>query len=349
MTVEEVEHDDPAPHEVIVRTVAVGLCHSDYHVIDGVLDRPRPIILGHEAAGEVIAIGSDVTSVSIGDRVATCLVMGCGDCPRCRRGEPAHCSNQTSARRPAGAAPRISRDGQAIGQMTGVGALCEEMIISDRAVTRLPDSIPLHLAPLLGCAVVTGLGAVLTVAQAQPEDSVAVIGCGGVGIAVIQGARIAGVRRIIAVDMSAAKLAMARTFGATDVVDASQGDPVAQVRELTGGEGVDHAFEVVGRESTVQQAFEMAAFGRRAYALGIHADDAPVTIPTVGLRRGKSLVGVFMGDTQPRLDIPRYAGYWADGKLDLESMVSHTLALEQANEGFALMAGGEAARVVITF
>lgn len=349
MDVAEVWRDDPRPREVIVRTVAAGLCHSDYHLIDGVLVRPRPIILGHEASGVVIEVGSEVTSVAVGDHVVTCLVMGCGSCRPCGLGEPGFCLNPTATKRQPGDKPRITfKDGAPVGQMSAIGGLGSELIVDERALTKIPTTIPLTLAPLLGCAVVTGLGAVLKVAKVQPGETVAVIGCGGVGLNVIQAAQIAQAGRIIAIDVNDAKLQMATTFGATDLINSAADDAIAIVREITGG-GVDHAFEVVGRESTVQQAFDLASPGRHAYALGIHPDDGRVTIATNGLRRGKSLVGVFMGDADPRVDIPRYVDLWATGQLGLESMVSHVLPLEQANEGFALMAAGESARTVITF
>ncbi len=235
MDVADVVRDDPQPREVIVQTVAAGLCHSDYHVIDGVLVRPRPMILGHEASGVVIEIGRDVTSVAVGDHVVTCLVMGCGECSRCGRGEPGFCLQPTATRRRPDDRPRITIDGGTpVGQMSAIGGLSSELILDERALTRIPTTIPLTLAPLLGCAVVTGLGAVLKVAKVQPGETVAVIGCGGVGLNVIQAAQIAGAGRVIAIDVNDGKLAMATTFGATDLVNSATGDAVAMVRELTG-------------------------------------------------------------------------------------------------------------------
>jgi S-(hydroxymethyl)glutathione dehydrogenase/alcohol dehydrogenase len=206
----------------------------------------------------------------------------------------------------------------------------------------------MELACILGCAVVTGLGAALNSAKVQPGESVVVIGCGGVGLNVIQGARIAGASPIIAIDANPAKLARARQLGATETIDASSCDATAAVRDITGA-GADHAFEVVGRPALVRQAFDMAAPGRTAYVLGIQSDDAELTLPVTGFRRGKKVVGVFMGDTDPRADIPRYAELWRSGALDLGGLVSHTLPLEDVNRGFAMMAAGESARTVIKF
>jgi S-(hydroxymethyl)glutathione dehydrogenase/alcohol dehydrogenase len=347
LALEEVALAEPVGREVVVRTAAVGLCHSDYHVVDGTLVRPRPILLGHEAAGVVAAVGPEVRTVAVGDHVVTCLVMGCGDCARCDAGDPARCSRPDATRRVRGAPARLTCDGQPVGVMTNIGALAESMLVDERALTVVPSTVPFRLACLLGCAVVTGLGAVFNVARVQPGETVAVIGCGGVGLNVVQGARIAGARRIVAIDLNPGKLQLARRLGATDVIDGSGGDPLAAALAIV-GDGVDHAFEVVGRPSTVRQAHELAAPGRRAYALGIQSDDAEVTLSALGLRRGKSLTGVFMGDTVPSRDIPRYVELWQRGELDLESMVSNEVSLDAVNDGFARMADGATARTVVT-
>lgn len=348
LDVTDVEHDAPLGREILVRSVAAGLCHSDYHYLDGTLQRPRPVILGHEGAGIVEAVGPDVRSVKVGDRVVTCLVMGCGACTRCAAGEPTRCLHPESTKRTAGQRPRLTLDGVPVGQMSNVGSLADHILLDERAVTAIADDIPLELACILGCAVVTGLGAALNTANIQRGESAVVIGCGGVGLNVIQGARIAGAGQIIAVDANADKLIRARQLGATDTVDASSVDAIATVKEMTGG-GADHAFEVVGRPTLVRQAFEMVAAGRIAYVLGIQSDDAELTVPVTGFRRGKKLVGVFMGDTDPHVDIPKYAALWKAGQLDLGGMVSHTLPLDAVNEGFAMMTAGQSARTVITF
>ena len=349
LVVTEIDVDSPGPREVAVRTLATGLCHSDLHYLDGVLTRPRPVLLGHEAVGVVEAVGPGVESVAVGDHVVTCLVVGCGTCARCEQGEPFVCSNPNATRRPRGERARLlTTDGRSIGTMANIGSFSDRMLVDERALVRVPASMPPTLAAIVGCAVVTGLGSVFNVAHVRPTDTVAVIGCGGVGLNVIQGARIAGASRIVAVDVSPSKLELAQKLGATDTVDASQVDPVEAVRALT-GEGVDHAFEVIGRADTARQAFEMAAPGRSAYIVGVFADDAELQLPALPLRRAKSLVGVFMGGTRPRVDIPRYIGLWERGLLDLESMVSDVITLDQANDGFAAMKRGEVARAVISF
>jgi S-(hydroxymethyl)glutathione dehydrogenase/alcohol dehydrogenase len=228
--------------------------------------------------------------------------------------------------------------------MANIGALADFALVDERALTVIDNDIPSSLAAIVGCAVVTGLGAVLNVAEVQRGQTVAVIGCGGVGLNVVQGARIAGASRIIAVDVAPKKLELARSLGATDVIDASAVDPVAAVVALG---GVDHAFEVIGRQATVAQALAVAKNGGAAYVVGVLSDDATLTVPALDFRRGKRLVGVFMGATEPRRDIPRYIQLWRDGQLDLETLVSQVLPLEQVNEGFAAMLRGEVARTVI--
>lgn len=348
LDIADVEHDEPIGREILMRTVAAGLCHSDYHYLDGTLYRPRPVILGHEGAGVVEAVGPDVRDIQVGDHVVTCLVMGCGECIRCVVGEPTSCLQPQVTKRPSGHKPRLTLDGVNVGQMANVGSLADHILLDERAVTSVNTDIPMELACILGCAVVTGLGAALNTANVQPGESVAVIGCGGVGLNVIQGARLAGAGHIIAIDANAAKLERARQLGATDTIDASSVDPIAAVRDIT-GPGADHVFEVVGRPALVRQAFEMAAPGRAAYLVGIQSDDAELSLPVTGFRRGKKMVGVFMGDTNPRVDIPRYADLWRSGQLDLGGMISHTLPLEDVNRGFAMMISGESARTVIKF
>jgi S-(hydroxymethyl)glutathione dehydrogenase / alcohol dehydrogenase len=347
LVVEEITIDAPGATEVIVNIEACGLCHSDYHYIDGTLNRPRPQVLGHEAVGVVAAIGSGVTMHRVGDRVVTCLVTACGQCERCRKGDRPMCSNPNATKRSADQSPRlVTAAGVACGVMGGVGGLAEQVIMDERGLIPVPAEMPAHLAAILGCAVVTGLGAAFNVAKIQPGDTVVIIGCGGVGLNVLQGARISGAAQIIAVDLSDEKLALARRLGATDTVKASDGDPVAAVQALSGG-GVDHAFEVIGRPATLTQAFDMARVGGTAYLVGVMPDDAIAQVSGMGLRRGKSLKGVFMGNGDPHIDIPRAVQLWQRGLLDLESMVSRTLPLAEVNEGFAAMARGEVARAVV--
>lgn len=349
LSIESITHTELTPREVEVHTRACGLCHSDLHVLDGTLDRPRPHVLGHEAAGIVTAIGSGVTSVEVGDHVVTCLVQGCGGCRRCTGGEPTLCTDPAATHRPPGAPSRLqTSEGADITVMGNVGGLTETMVIDERGLVVVPDDLPFELAAILGCAVVTGMGAVLNVADVQPGDTVAVIGCGGVGLNVIQGARIAGAARIIAVDVSAEKLSTALDLGATDTVDSSLVDAVDTVRAMTDG-GVDHAFEVVGRPATAEQAVAMAANGRSAYIAGVMADDTTFRVRAESTKRGKSVVGIFMGSTQPDIDIPAYVRMWRDGRLDLAGMVSRLMPLDDVDDGFRALAAGEVNRAVVVF
>ena len=343
LVVADVTIDGPRGREVVVRTQAVGLCHSDLHVVDGSLVRPRPIVLGHEAAGVVEAVGPDVSSVGVGTSVVTCLVMPCGACGRCRAGEEHLCADPAATLRGSDRA-RLELDGTPVAEMAGIGALGERLIVDERAVVAVPARVPPELAAVLGCAIVTGLGSVLNVADVRPGERVAVIGCGGIGLAIIQGARIAGAGEIVAIDVADAKLELARRLGATSVANAADADAVNAVAGT-----IDHAFEAVGRPATMELAVELAAPGRAAYAVGILPEGSSVNLPAKALRRGKRLVGVFMGSTRPRRDIPRYIELWERGELDLASMVSDQLPLDDVNAGFAALARGEVARAVVRF
>src|SRR6185437_3565950 len=247
LTIEAVDIDKPWGREVLVRTVATGVCHSDLHVVDGVGRWPldRPIVLGHEGAGVVEAVGRDVTSVKVGDHVVACLSGFCGTCPQCLSGHPNVCSNSIVARK-EGEAPRLSLGGQPVRQFINISSYAEKMLLHENSVVKIDPEIPLDKAALVGCGVLTGVGAALRSAGLEAGQTVAVYGCGGVGLSIVQGARIGGARQIIAVDQFASKREMALRVGATDFVDSAAADPVKAVRALTGGLGVDHSFEAVG-------------------------------------------------------------------------------------------------------
>lgn len=347
LVVEDVELATPAPDEVVVRVVASGVCHTDRTMQLGANPLPLPLVLGHEAAGVVEAVGRDVTYVRPGDHVATTASSFCGHCRWCMRGELQHCENKGRSRA-AGLPPRLSQGAVAVEPFVGLGAFAEQLLVHERAVVKLPDEMPLDKASLLGCAGITGLGAVRRAARVQVGDTVAVIGCGGVGLNVVQGARIAGASRIIAVDRISEKLDMARLVGATDVVNASEVDPVETVKELTGG-GVDHAIEVVGIEATIEQAFAMLDTMGTATVVGVARPDMKVRIPAVELLLEKRLQGTKMGSTRPRLDIPLYCQLYLDGRLDLDSLLSATAPLEQVNAALTALDNPRGARTVLTF
>lgn len=271
LEIEDVKIDRPGPHEVLTRTVASGICHSDLHVIEGGIPMPVPCVLGHEPAGIVEEVGSEVRDFQKGDHVIGCLNAWCGSCEFCLRGQPYLCMPDI-IRRPEGEPPRLSRDGESIMPFGGLASFAEYMLTHERALVKIRDDMPLDRAALIGCGVTTGLGAALRTARVEPGSSVAIIGCGGVGLSALQGSRIAGAGRIVAVDNQAWKLELARDMGATDAVDASEGNPVEQVQELLGG-GVDYAFECIGLRPTIQQAVAMLKKGGAALLVGVLPGD----------------------------------------------------------------------------
>ncbi len=349
LVIDEITLTKPDADEVLIQTVACGLCHSDLHMIDGHLPSPLPAVLGHEAAGIVQAVGDDVTEFAPGDRVVSCLSMFCGNCRECGVGNTWLCENRQALGKRTDGSSRLWRGDVEVNQMTGLGAFAEEMLVHRNAIVRVPEELPLELGALLGCAVITGVGSVFNGAQVRPGSTVAVIGCGGVGLNIVQGAAIAGAERIIAVDLNAEKLALATTFGATDVVNGSDTDAVAAVRELSGG-GVDTAFEAIGLPATAQQAFSMIRPGRTAYLVGLPAMGANIELPgTLMLLQGRGLQGLMMGSNNFKRDIPMLANLYLQGRLKLDELVAARIDLEQVNEGYAAMRKGTEARSVIVF
>jgi S-(hydroxymethyl)glutathione dehydrogenase/alcohol dehydrogenase len=348
LLVDEVTIDTPRPDEVLVRVAACGLCHSDLHILDAHLPAPLPTVLGHESAGVVEAVGASVTSVRPGDHVVTCTSQFCGTCRRCRAGETWLCERRRAIGRGPDQPPLRWGD-RPLNAMGSLGGLAEQMLVHQNAVVAIPLEVPLDRAALLGCAVLTGVGSVINGARVRPGETVAVIGCGGVGLNVLQGASLAGAERIIAIDRQPTKLALAPTFGATDVIDAAAVDPVAAVLELTGG-GVDHAFEVVGLPATIAQAFDMAAPGRTAYVVGVPAAGASVELPGGPLVfRSKGLRGLIMGSSRFTEDIPMLASLYLQGRLELDALVAERLTLDEVNAGYDTLRGGTTARSVVTF
>lgn len=349
LDIENVELADPGPREVVIKTAAAGLCHSDLHFMEGLYPFPCPAVLGHESAGVVQAVGSMVNYVQPGDHVITCLSAFCGHCEMCISGHLSLCErkNIDLVRQP-GEAPRISRDGETINQFLHLSSFAEYMLIHEQALVKIDKEMPLDKASLIGCGVTTGLGAVFRTAKVEPGSTVAVIGCGGIGLSAIQGARIAGANKVIAVDMVGSKLELAQALGATHVVNASEGDPVEAVKDLTGG-GVHNSFEAVGLKATAEQSFQMLRSGGQATVIGMIPVGTTVELHGVELLSEKTLTGSNMGSNQFRTDMPRFVDMYLDGRLKLDEMVSKTIKLEDINEGFAEMKTGAVARSVITF
>jgi S-(hydroxymethyl)glutathione dehydrogenase / alcohol dehydrogenase len=337
LQIEQINIANPGPHEVLIRTAACGLCHSDLHFIEGTYPHPLPAIPGHEAAGIVEAVGSEVRTVKVGDAVVTCLSAFCGHCEYCVTGRMSLCLGGETRRRP-GEAPRLTRpDGSIVNQMLNLSAYAEMMLVHEHACVAIHPDMPLPQASVIGCAVTTGAGTIFNACKVTPGETVAVIGCGGVGLATINAAKIAGAGRIIAADLLPEKREMALKLGATDVVDALADDAAAQIQELTKG-GVDHAIEAVGRPASGTLAVKSLKRGGTATILGMMPLQHSVGLSAMDLLSGKKLQGAIMGGNR-----------YMRGLLDLDTIISETIPLERINEGFDQMKRGDSARSVIVF
>jgi S-(hydroxymethyl)glutathione dehydrogenase/alcohol dehydrogenase len=350
LTIEAVEIDRPRGREVLVRTVATGVCHSDLHVVDGVGRFPldRPYVLGHEGAGVVEAVGPEVTAVRPGDHIVACLSGFCGSCPQCLAGHPNLCTGGLVTRGDD-APPRLSQNGAPIRQFLSISSYAQRMLLHENSLVKIDPELPLDRAALVGCGVLTGVGAALRTSGLEAGQTVAVFGCGGVGLSIIQGARIGAARQIIAVDMFDSKLELARRVGATHVVNSANDDPVKAVRALTRGAGVDHAFEAVGNATLVRQAIESLAIRGTATIVGVLPPDAMIEFPWMAIRPECRVQTCRMGSNRFRLDIPLYLEFYRQGKLLLDEMVSRRGQLQDVNDAFRAMKAGEVARTVLTF
>ncbi len=349
LEIEEVRIDDPGPGEVLLETAASGICHSDLTVSEGGLPVPVPCVLGHEPAGIVEAVGAGVVDFAPGDHVIGCITSWCGVCKFCTNGRPYLCLTQYAGRAP-GTKPRISdKDGGPLTQLANLSSFAEKMLCPERSLVKIRDDMPLDRAALIGCGVTTGLGAVLNTVDVPAGASVVIIGCGGVGLSALQGARIGGAGRIIAVDAQPWKLELAQKFGATDFVEAGDGDPVAAVHALTDG-GADFVFECIGLVPTVQQAVAMTGRGGTTVLVGVVPITKTVQLSAADLvLQEKKLTGSYMGSNRFRFDMPKYVEFYLDGRLQLDEMISSRIALDDVNSAFDKMRKGEAARQVIVF
>jgi S-(hydroxymethyl)glutathione dehydrogenase/alcohol dehydrogenase len=349
LSIEDVELDKPQDREVLIKTVASGVCHSDLHFVEGLYPYAAPAVLGHEAAGIVEEVGKQVTYVKPGDHVICCLSVFCGACAQCMSGHPNRCSNKVATQRKPGDKPRISQKGQPVNQFLDISSYCEKMLLHENAVVKIREDLPLDRAALIGCGVTTGVGAVLNTAKIEPGSTVAVFGAGGVGLAAIQGARIAGARKIIAIDMFEGKLAMAKRLGATDTVDASSSDPVDEIRKLTGGAGVDYSFEAIGLKKVAEQAYLAIKPGGTATVIGMIPVGQKVELDGYMFLTERKLQGSNMGSNRFRIDMPKYIDFYLQGRLNLDDMISRRGKLEDVNEAFRAMKAGEVARTVLMF
>lgn len=348
MEVEDVSISKPVGREVLVKLKAVGVCHSDLHILKGDLQHPLPAVLGHEAAGIVEQVGPDVHTVKPGDHVVVCLTFHCGHCEQCDGGNSHRCTEPDTMRAPEDP-PRLFQGEQRLVPFMNMGAFAEQILVHESGCVAMRRDMPFEQASLIGCGVTTGLGAAIRSAAIRAGESVVVIGCGGVGLSAITGAALAGAGQIIAIDRLASKLEMAKSFGATDVIDGSNGDAIDQVRELTKGRGVDHVLECIGLKQTIEDGFTMLAKGGLETIIGAARFDLKVELPALAFLREKRVQGSMMGAVRNSIDIPRYIDFYMDGKLKLDEMISRRRPLAEINEAFDDMHTGALARSVIVF
>ena len=317
MTIEDVEINKPGRREVLLRTAAAGLCHSDLHFIEGAYPTPMPVVLGHESAGVVEAVGEDVSYLKPGDHVISCLSVFCGHCEFCLSGHLSICQTP-EVKIPPGKAKRLRwQGGQHMNQFLNLSSFAEQMVVHEHALVKVREDMPLDLASLIGCSVITGYGAVVHTARIAAGSTVAVFGAGGIGLATINAAAIAGAGRIIVVDIDAGKLALARSFGATDLVDASAGDVVKRIVDLTNG-GVHYSFECIGLKATAEQSFSCLRSGGTATLIGMIPVGTKIELHGVDFLRERRIQGCMMGSNRFRTDMPRLIDFYMQGKLKLD-------------------------------
>jgi S-(hydroxymethyl)glutathione dehydrogenase/alcohol dehydrogenase len=348
-SVREVAIDEPRGHEVLVDVKASGLCHSDLHLAETDYGYPMPAVFGHEVAGVVVAVGPEVTSIDVGEHVVACLVQFCGRCVECTSGRTYSCTTPAPTQRAAGETPRLSAESGALTQAHGIGGFAEQALVHENQLAVVSPEIPFAPACIIGCGTVTGAGAAINSAGVRVGDTVAVIGTGGVGLNVIGGARLAGAVRIIAIDVDEAKLRVAERFGATDVVNAAEVDPVEAVMDLT-GRGVTHSFEVIGLPKTQRQAVSLARPGGGVHLVGLASPGATLELPSSleMLRAHTSVTGVHMGSTDLKRDIPLYVDYYLQGRLNLDDLVTQEISLADISTAYEQLRDGKVIRSVVT-
>ena len=348
LVIEEIATKKPAAHEVLIRTAIAGLCHSDLHFIEGLYPHPMPVVLGHESSGIVEQVGSEVSYVKAGDHVVTCLSVFCGTCDNCTTGRPNLCLN-TDVKMPPGQARRLEWEKpEQLHTFANLSSFAEQMLVHENALVKIRPDMPLDRAALIGCAVVTGFGAATNTAKIRPGETVAVIGCGGVGMAAINGAYVAGAGRVIAVDTNPTKLQLATKLGATDIVNPNDGDPVERIVEMTQG-GVHHAIECLGLKLTAEQSFGMLAIGGTATLVGMVPFGEKIELHGYDFLRERKIQGCSMGSNRFRVDMPRLIELYMQGRLHLDDWISAHIKLEEINEGFQAMKDGKVIRSVIDF
>jgi NDMA-dependent alcohol dehydrogenase len=350
--IETIDLDPPRSGEVLIKMAAAGVCHSDWHLVTGATQHALPVVPGHEGAGVVEAGGSGVTRIQLGDHVALNWAPNCGSCFYCLHERPNLCETYLEplwAGTMMDNTSRLSKDGQTIYHFNALACFAEYAVVPEECCVPLHKAVPLNVAALIGCAVTTGVGAVLNTAQVKPGSSVAVFGAGGVGLSIIMGAQLAGAGRIIAIDQSEAKGDMAQAFGATDFLMARP-DTNEAIRNLTGGRGADYVFEAIGLPTVQEQCLDAARPGGTVVLAGITPMGSSTNLPgAIITRQEKTVMGTYYGTANPVRDFPLYADLYLKGKLDLEQLISKTYSLDQINEAYADMLSGQTARGVIVF
>ena len=348
-SVVDVKLDKPKFDEVLVKMKATGVCHSDLSMINGTIPTPFPTVLGHEGAGIVEAVGDGVTNVKPGDNVILSFIPHCGDCFHCARDEPYLCTAGKQDGNLLDGTSRVQYDGNHIAVMSFLGNMAEYAVVPSICVVPIADDLDYKTAALIGCGITTGVGAAIKTAQVEPGSTVAVYGCGGVGLSVIQGCRIAGAKKIIAIDLSAEKMEMAREFGATDTVTPG-GNAVKDVMAMTNGVGVDYAFEVIGLPTTIEQCVRIARRGGTAVLVGVGRMEERFSINALVLPlTSKSIKGCMYGSVNTKVDFQMYMDLYKQGQLDLDRMISQTYSIDEAPQAFADLEAGSNARGVILF
>jgi NDMA-dependent alcohol dehydrogenase len=350
LRVEDVDLDHPKEGEARVKIAANGVCHSDYSVIQGVIRFPLPVVVGHEGAGIVEEVGPGVTSVKAGDHVVLSFAPYCGRCYYCSIGRPVLCDNMRLTMGNGtllDGTCRLKQNGKPIHHMAALSSLAQYAVVPEISCIKIPDDVPLDRACLIGCGVMTGVGAAINTAKVEPGSSAVVIGCGGVGLNVIQGCALAGARTIIGVDLMDRKLEYAKQFGATHTINPSRQDLVKTVRSLTEGRGAEYAFEVIGLGKTIEQAYACSRQGGTTIVVGAPSREDTVTIPASSLLTEKVIKGSVYGSARPRVDMPRLVDLYMSKKIKIDELVTRTYPLDEVNEAMTALEKGEVARSVI--
>lgn len=351
-SVEALELAPPRAGEVLVKVAAAGVCHSDWHLVSGATRHTLPVVAGHEGAGVVEAVGPGVTRVRLGDHVALNWAPSCGNCFYCLNDRPSLCETYLEpiwAGTLLDGTPRLSQDGNPVYHFSTLACFADFAVVPQECCVPVPKEMPLTIAALIGCAVTTGVGAVLNTARVRPGSSVAVFGAGGVGLSIVMGAKLAGASRIIAVDQAGGKLDIARGFGATDALMAGP-DVTHEIRVLTGGRGADYVFEAIGIPAVQEQSLDATRKGGTVVLVGVAPMDSAISLPGASIvRQEKTVTGSYYGSANPARDFPLIAGLYLRGQLDLGRLISRSYSLDQINDAFAVMLSGETARGVIVF